>query len=118
MRFFITVILIALLSAAAEYFFPWWTIAVVCFLVSIFAKQRPGKAFWAGFSGIALFWFTAAMLHDVSNAHILSQRMAALFHLPHYSLFVLVTVLIGGLVGGLAALVGARMGGNRVVVEK
>jgi hypothetical protein len=118
MRFIITVILIVLLSATAEYFFPWWTIAVVCFLVSVFVRQKPGKAFWMGFLGIAVFWLGAAMLHDISNAHILSRRMAALFHLPHYTLFVAVTVLIGGLVGGLSALVGALLHGKSAIAEK
>ena len=123
MRFFLSVLSIAILSAVAEYFLPWWTIAVVCFLVSLFVRQRPGRAFSMGFLGIALGWFVMAMLHDMANAHILSARMAALFHLPHYTLFVLVTVLIGGLVGGLSALVGAlvwreRAGADQVAEPK
>jgi hypothetical protein len=103
MRFFLSVILIALLSAAVEYFLPWWSIAVVCFLVSLFVRQGSGRAFLMGFCGIGIFWLTAALLHDISNEHILSARMAALFHLPNYALFIVVTAFIGGLVGGLAA---------------
>ncbi|MFI5196279.1 MAG: hypothetical protein ACHQD8_04250 [Chitinophagales bacterium] len=103
MRFIIAVILIVILSAVAEYYLPWWTIAVVCFIVSFFAGLRPRMSFLMGFLGIAIFWFGAAMMHDVVNAHILSQKMAVLFHLPNYGLFIGVTVLIGGLVGGLSA---------------
>ena len=107
MRFLLLVILIALLSAAAEVFLPWWGIAVVSFIVSLFVSLRPGKAFLAGFLGIALFWLTAACIHELTNDHILSAKMAALFHLPNYVIFILVTALIGGLVGGLSAWAGA-----------
>lgn len=106
MRFFLLIILVALLSAVAEYFLPWWSAAVVCFLVSLFVKQKGGRAFLMGFLGMGIFWLAAALLHDAANEHILSAKMAALFHLPDYGLFIIVTVLIGGLVGGMAAWAG------------
>ena len=109
MRFLLSVILIALLAAGAEYFMPWWSVAVVCFIVSLLIKQRAGRAFLAGFCGIALMWLVIALIHDIANDHILSTRMAALFHLPNYGLFIVVTVLIGGLVGGLSAWAGALL---------
>ncbi len=95
MKFFIGVILIALLSAIAEYWLPWWVIAVVCFVVSFVLRQRPGRSFLMGFVGIAIFWLDAAMMHDGANEHILSTRMAGLFHLPNYGMFICVTVLVG-----------------------
>jgi len=103
MKFFLTVLFIAILSAAGEHFFPWWVIGVVSFVVSLLAALRPGKAFLAGFLGVGIFWLIAALMQDVPNEHILSTRMAALFHLPNYGLFIAVTVFIGGLVGGLSA---------------
>ncbi len=109
MRFFLSVIMVAILSAGAEYFLTWWSIAVVCFLVALFVKQSAGSAFLMGFSGIAIFWLTDILLHDMANQHILSTRMANLFHLPNYGLFILVCVFIGALVGGLAACTGALL---------
>jgi hypothetical protein len=102
MRFIISILLIAILAAVATYFFAWWSVAIVCFIITLIAGLKPGKAFLAGFFGIGVFWLIAAVGHDIPNEHILSQRMAVLFKLPHYSLFILVTVLIGALVGGLA----------------
>ena len=109
MRFIIGVILIIILSAVAEYYMPWWTIAIACFAVSFFSGQRPGRAFLMGFTGIAIFWLAVALMHDIANQHILSTKMAALFHLPNYALFICVTVFIGGLVGGLSAWSGALL---------
>ena len=102
MKVFLSILLRGLLSAAAEYFLPWWTIAVVSFLVCFALAVKPGQALVAGSAGIALFWLIAILLKDISNEHILSQRMAVLFHLPDYTLFVVVTVFVGSLVGGLA----------------
>ena len=112
MRFFLGMVLIALLSAVGEYYLPWWVIAVVCFAVSLIVGLRPGRSFLMGFLGIAIFWADAALLHDVANQHILSTRMAALFHLPSSTMFICVTVLVGSLVGGLAAWAGALLRGN------
>jgi hypothetical protein len=108
MKFLLSVILIALFSAGAEVLIPsWWVIAVVAFLVSLFVEQKAGRAFLAGFLGIALFWLVAALIHDSANDHILSTKMAVLFHLPNYVLFIGVTALVGGLVGGLSGWAGA-----------
>lgn len=101
MKNFVTILLIALLSAVATYFFPWWMIAVVSFLVVVIMK--PNKAFWSGFVGIALFWLIAILYHDIPNDHILSTRMSGVFSLPNSILFIIVNILIGGLVGGMAA---------------
>ena len=107
MRFLLSIILIALLSAGAEFLLPWWSCAVVCFLVAMFARQSGGRAFVMGFLGVGIFWLVAALMRDIPNDHILSTRMAALFKLPNYWLYILVTVFIGGLVGGMSAWVGA-----------
>lgn len=109
MRFLYSILIVAALSAVAEYFLPWWSMAVVCFLVALFMKWSGGRSFLMGFCGAGMLWLTLALLRDVANEHILSARMASLFHLPNASLFIVVTVVIGGLVGGLAAWTGALL---------
>lgn len=107
MRFLLTILLIAAGAALAEYFLPWWSLAVVAFLVALLIVLRPGKAFLAGFLAIALLWAGWALFRDLPNHQILSARMARLFGLPHSALYLVVTALVGGLVGGLAAWSGA-----------
>lgn len=109
MRFTTSVILTIVPAAAAEYFFPWWTIAVVAFVIAFFAGLRPGKAFLSGFTAIGLLWLAWALWADLANDHILSGKMAVLFNLPNYILFILVTTLVGAVGGGLAAWSGALM---------
>jgi hypothetical protein len=103
MRTFITVILIALLTLLAEYYFPWWSVAVVSFVIGLFLGIKPGKAFLAGFLGIALTWLLVSLIKDIPNQHILSMRMAGIFHLPGYAMFIFVCTITGGLTGGIAA---------------
>jgi hypothetical protein len=86
-------------------FFPWWTIAVAGFSSGIFIAMAPWKSFLAGFCGVFLWWGGLAGLIDVKNDHILSSRIAEVFHLHgNYFLLLLLTALIGALVGGLSAL--------------
>lgn len=106
-RFLLAVVVIAVLSAGVEFILPWWSVAIVAFLVSLIIPQRPGKAFLMGFSGVGLCWLVVAMTRDICNDHILSTKMAALFKLPTYDMFLVVTVIVGGLVGGLAGWAGA-----------
>ncbi|HRO43431.1 MAG TPA: hypothetical protein PL009_11400 [Flavipsychrobacter sp.] len=109
MRLLLAIILIALLSFVAEYFLPWWSLAVVCFSVAAFFRFNNGKAFLAGFLGIFLLWFVAAFIKDYANEHILSSRMAQLFHLPNSIIFLFIGALIGAIVGGLAGWSGAAV---------
>jgi len=107
MRVLISILLIALLSVFAEQHWAWWSIAFIAFLLPLLLNLKPAAAFLAGFGGIGLFWAVTAVVKDNANEHILSQKMAVLFHLPNYFLFIVVTVLIGALVGGLSGLTGS-----------
>lgn len=110
MRFLFTIILIAIVAGIAECFGPWWVAALVAGLSCYFAGMRSGKAFWAGFFGIALLWLSVALWRDIPNGHLLSQKMALLlFHQPTPALYLTVTALIGGLIGGLSAWAGAQL---------
>lgn len=107
MKFILTILLIAILSGITTYFLPWWSIAVVAFAVAIFMKQTPGKAFLAGFLGIAVLWCAWSLYRDIPNDHLLAGRLGKVFGLPNAGLFIAVASLIGGIVGGMAAWSGA-----------
>jgi len=104
MRLFLSILILIVLSFIAEHFFAWWSIAIVSFFVGLLSNLSPGKAFLSGFLGIGIFWLIMILCKDIPNNHILSQRMATLvIKTPDYILFILMTVIIGGLVGGFAA---------------
>lgn len=103
MRLLLSIVLIAVLSSIAEYFLPWWSLAVVAFFVALLMHLSPGKAFLAGFLGIAVSWACWALWRDMPNDHLLAGRLGAVFGLPGATSFIIVTALAGGLVGGLAA---------------
>lgn len=109
MRFLLMVIFIAILSAAAELILPWWSVAIVSFVVSVLFVQKEDKAFLIGFSGVGLCWLVVALIRDFANDHILSNRMAMLLKLPGHGMLITLTVLIGALVGGFASWAGAYM---------
>ena len=101
LKFFVTTLLIGLLSLICGLFLPWWTIAVAAFIVSALIPQKPVNAFFAGFLALFLLWGLLAFVIDSYNENILSTRVAELLYLQGSSIaLVIVTALIGGLVGG------------------
>ena len=110
MKFLISVLLIAILSFALGLYLPWWTLAVVAFVVAALIHQHAGKSFLSGFIAVFLLWGILALTIDQKNQHVLSQKISTIFPLGGSSfVLVLVTALIGGLVAGLAAMSGSYL---------
>jgi len=106
MKFAIQVFMIILLAYLLELFLPWWSVAIAAFLAGVVINTNAN--FLAGFLAIGLLWFLGAILIESSAAAPLTERVAAIFSLPKFGLFI-VTVVIGGLVGGFAAMTGGAL---------
>lgn len=108
MKFIISILLIALLSFAAGLYLPWWSLALVAFVVAALIHQRAGKSFLSGFLGLFLLWGILAFVIDQQNQHLLAGKVSSLFSFGDGSIvLILVTALIGGLVAGFAAMAGS-----------
>jgi hypothetical protein len=110
MKFLLATLLIAVCSFIAGLFLPWWSIALVAFLVSLLINQSIGFGFISGFLGVFLLWALLAVWIDTKNDGILSHKIAQLFPLGGSSaLLILVTAMVGGLVAGFAAMAGSSL---------
>ena len=107
MKFFISILLIALLSFTACLFLPWWLIAITSFFVAFAIPQKAGLAFLAGFIALFLLWAGLSFWISASNNHLLAHKISVLFiKADNPMLLIIVTGIIGGLVGGLGSLTG------------
>jgi hypothetical protein len=98
------------LSFIAGLYMPWWSIALVAFLVALLIRQKIGWAYLSGFSGIALLWGGLATLITVPNKGIFAQKIAHLFSLNGNAvLLIVITATVGGLVAGFAAMSGSSL---------
>lgn len=110
MRFLLATLLTATLSFIAGIFLPWWSIAIVAFLVALLIKQKIGLAYLAGFTGIYLLWGVLALIIDIKNKSILSHKIAQIFPLNGSTIYlVMLTAFIGALVAGFAAMSGSSL---------
>jgi hypothetical protein len=110
MKLILSILLTAALSFLAGMFLPWWSIAVVAFLVALLIPQKISMSFLSGLVGIFLLWTIVASWIDIKNSSMLSHKVSELFKLGGSSiLLILVTALIGGLVGGFAAMAGSSL---------
>ena len=105
MKTVISTLLIILLSFVACLYFPWWSIAIVAFVVSALIRQKPLTSFLGGFIGLFLLWSILSFYISVNNDHILAHRVSLLL-IKNDSPFLLIlaTGLIGGIVAGFASL--------------
>ena len=100
-------ILILVLASAVQLDLPWWSLAVVAFVVGLAIAPTGRTAFWAGFSGGGLSWILPAAWLAYQNEGLLAHRVAQLLPLGGSPVaLVLVAGIVAGLVGGLAALAG------------
>ena len=110
MKFITTLILTALLSFVACLYLPWWSIAIVSFVIAAVIPQHPGKAFIAGFIALFVLWGALSYWISNNNEHLLAHKVSLIILKTDspYSL-ILVTALIGALVAGLGALSGSLL---------
>ena len=108
MKFIISILLIALLSAAACIYLPWWTIAFAAFIVAVAIPQSPFKSFLTGFIALFLFWGTLTFYISSNNDHLLAHKISLLIiKTDSPAIIIAATALIGALVAGFAALAGS-----------
>ena len=108
MKIAAAVFLTGLLTFIAGKFFPWWSLAIVAFLVALLIHQQSGKAFLSGFLGVFLLWAGLAWWIDIKNDGYLSKKIAELLPLGGSSvMLIFVTALVGALVAGFGAMTGS-----------
>ena len=108
MKFIVSILLIALLSVAACLYLPWWSIAIVAFIVAALIPQKPFKSFLTGFIALFLLWGLLSWYISSNNNHLLAHKVSLII-LKTDSPFILIiaTAIIGALVAGFAALSGS-----------
>jgi len=99
-------LIILILSLIAGFITPWWAAAIIAFVAALYAGKKPGQAFLSGFFAVFIVWVVLALFKSVPNNHVLASRVAVLFHLPGWSILLIMTAIIGGLVGGMCAMSG------------
>ena len=96
MKFFISLILTALLAFAFCLFLPWWSIAIAAFIVAALIPQKPGKAFYTAFIALLLLWGGLSFWMSNNNQHVLAHKISQLIlKMDNPMLLILITALIG-----------------------
>ncbi len=117
MKFFISTILIAVLSFAACLYFPWWVIAIASFIVAFAIPQKAGLAFLSGFLALFILWVAMSVYMSSANGNLLVHKISILFlKADNATLLFMLTGLIGGLVAGFGSLSGRLL--RKMVVAK
>lgn len=98
-----------LLVLGGGFLAPWWWPALAGYAVGCWLCRSGGWAIASGFLGTGGAWLALAAFQDWRNHHLLSARMADMFHLPYPWMLLVLTAVIGGILGGLAAWAGQAL---------
>jgi hypothetical protein len=99
-------LIIFIVTAILQFFTPWWSIALIPFIIAAWRPTTSRNSFLSGFLAIALLWCVYGLYLHITTQGAMSNKIAEIFSLPNGILLLIVTTLIGGLVGGLAGLSG------------
>ncbi len=114
-KFGLQTLIILVLGSIAQYFFPFWSIAIVAASVGFFFKyENSAASFAAGTAAVTLLWSSYAGFLKSMNANQLADQIGVLFKVGSGYLMP-ITGLIGGLLGGFGAQTGTLL---RKVFEK
>lgn len=110
MKFFVSLLLIMFLGFVACLYLPWWSIAIVAFIVAVVIPQRPWKSFLSGFLSLFILWGALSFWISNGNAHLLAHKVSLIIlKMDSPYLLMAATALIGALVAGFAALSGSYL---------
>jgi hypothetical protein len=99
-----------LLSFTACIYFPWWSIAIVAFIVTAIIPQSALMSFISGFIALFILWGAVSLWISSKNGHILAHKVSlVILKADNPYLLMLVSALIGALVAGFAALAGSHL---------
>lgn len=102
------ILIIVVLSWIMQLFFPWWIIAVVCFVVCYVFKTSGFTGFSGSLLAVFVLWFLGAYLNDSHFDQPMSHILGSLFGNVSSSAVFFLTGITGGLVGGLSGWLGSR----------
>lgn len=108
-RFLTVMVIMAVASYAAIMLMPWWVTMILAFVVILLLPMSRAKAFLATALGTSISYAVMSIRTDVANDHILSSKMAVLFHMPSFIMMVVLTILIGFITAGLGGWTGAAL---------
>lgn len=110
MKFFLSIIITALFSwlSGLISFLPWYSFVAVAFVVATLFRQKPIVSFLSGFLALFVLWLVWALVKDIPNEHLLSTKVALILPFKgNFTLLVIVTGFVGGLLGGFGSLTGS-----------
>ena len=107
MKKLVFVLLIMVIALISQMFLPWWSIAIVCFLVCYFSSINKFMAFSGSLIGIFVLWVGKAMIADGLFDTPVSEIVGGILGNVSPSATYFLTGLVGGIVGGLSGLLGS-----------
>lgn len=90
-------------------FLPWWSIAVVAFVIGVGIPGPGANAFISGFLGGGIAWLLLAWQLDTAANAVLSEKIVGLFPFSDATYLIIIAGLIGAITTALSTLCGTSL---------
>lgn len=110
-------ILLFVLGAALSFFGPWWSVAVVSFILCYQLAKNSKSAFGLSALAAILVWGGVSVVKHTQAEAPITDKMAGLFQssisalqgVPSMGVVLIFVTLIAGLIGGFGGLAGFQV---------
>ena len=100
--FFFTLIAVAV----AQFFLPWWTMALIAAIAAFFFAGSFREALVAGSIACGSCWLLYATYLSFADGTLMTGKVATMFSLPGTWPLYIITFLLAAVTGGLGACTG------------
>lgn len=110
MKLIVKILLIVVLIWITQWLYlPWWSLALVTFVITLVIGGNSWSGFFAGFIAVFLLWSIQAWWISDQSEGNLAIQLSGLFRLNSPTYLMLGTGFIGGLVAGFSGLTGHHL---------
>ena len=99
-------LLIAFFSFLLQLFLPWWSMAIVSFVISFLLGKKSLHVFFAAFFACGMVWLLMAFYTHFTKGDLMTNRIAELLFLHGSLMLYIGSFFIAAIVGGFAGLTG------------
>ena len=109
MNFIFRILIIGISSFYLSESFPWWSIIIVPFVLSIIIEDNFFSHFLSSFIGTGVAWLFLMLNIDFETQSILSNKIIPILEIKSVNILIISISIIGGIISGLSSITGLSL---------
>lgn len=104
MNFIFRILIIGISSFYLSESFPWWSIIIVPFVLSLIIEDNYFAHFLSSFIGTGVAWLFLMLNIDFETQSILSNKIIPILEIKSVNILIISISITGGIISGLSSI--------------